>query len=78
MDEIEKIAIGTIFAILQALILGVIAAAVKTYWNVRTLKRDMNEAFRMIRAVGGTQRSAHGDGKRFPAADDDIQEDFKL
>ncbi len=51
MDDIEKIAIGTIFAILQALILGVIAAAVKTYWNVRTLKRDMNEAFRMIREL---------------------------
>ena len=70
MDEIEKIAIGTVFAILQALVLGVIAAAVKTYWTVRTLKRDMNEAFQKIRLLENPEHTDCIRGKGFPAEDD--------
>ena len=51
MDEIVKQFITVFFGVFQALILVVIAASFKTYWDVRLLKKNMNAAFKKIRTL---------------------------
>lgn len=54
-QQVIKSAIGTAFALLQVLIITVFGALVKTYFDVKKLRYDMNAAFKKIRSLEGTQ-----------------------
>lgn len=59
MDEIVKQFITVFFGVFQALILVVIAASFKTYWDVRLLKKNMNAAFKKIRTLEKRESEFH-------------------
>ena len=44
--------IGTFFALLQLAIIGACSALIKMYWDVRQLKRDVDEAHKKLRLMG--------------------------
>jgi len=58
-DDIMKAAIGTAFAILQTVIPVAIAGAIKLFWDVKSLKKDMNQAFKMIREIKDELRESY-------------------
>lgn len=49
--DVLKSAVGTMFGIWQSVFLLVLAAATKTFFEVKKLRSDMDAAFRKIRLL---------------------------
>lgn len=62
--EIWNQAVATFFAILQAGLIGGIAAGIKMYFDVRVMRRDINAAFVKIRELEQKQWNSGSTKKR--------------